>query len=153
MGRLRKLEELGLAQERQTGVWEITSDMEAKLKSLGNRGDIIKRMHRALRESKIDRPGGNYSVFDTAKPNNRIMGRLAGIGLTDEINDRHYLVIDATDGKVHYADVGHLRPELVPEKIACLPFHVLRNPNRAFPFQKPDHRCHRMFRWYGYQPH
>lgn len=116
MGRLRKLEELGLAKERQTGVWELTSDMEAKLKSLGNRGDIIKTMHRALRETGIDRPGGSYSVFDTTNTNIRIVGRVAGIGLTDEINDRHYLVIDATDGKVHYADVGHLRPEFVPDK-------------------------------------
>ncbi|MBZ0217680.1 MAG: DUF3363 domain-containing protein, partial [Fimbriimonadaceae bacterium] len=116
MGRLRKLEDLGLAKERQTGVWELTSDMEAKLKSLGNRGDIIKTMHRALRETGIDRPGGSYSVFDTVKPNNRIVGRVAGIGLTDEINDRHYLVVEGIDGKVHYADVGHLQPEFVPEK-------------------------------------
>ena len=116
MGRLRKLEEMGLAKERQTGVWEITSDMESKLKSLGNRGDIIKTMHRALREAGIDRPGGSYSVFDTSKPNNRIVGRVAGIGLTDEINDRHYLIIDALDGKVHYADLGHLRSEFAPEK-------------------------------------
>ena len=115
MGRLRKLEELGLAKERQTGVWEIAPDMESKLKSLGNRGDIIKTMHRALREAGIDRPGGSYSVFD-AKANNRIVGRVAGIGLADEINDRHYLVVDALDGKVHYADVGHLHPEFVPEK-------------------------------------
>ena len=116
MGRLRKLEQLGLAKERQTGVWQITSDMESTLRSLGQRGDIIKTMHRALREAGIDRPGGSYSVFDTDKPNNRIVGRVAGIGLADEINDRHYVVIDALDGKVHYADVGHLRPEFVPEK-------------------------------------
>ena len=116
MGRLRKLEELGLAKERQTGVWEITPDMETKLRSLGDRGDIIKTMHRALRETGIDRPGGSYSVFDTARPNSRIVGRVAGIGLTDEINDRHFMVIDGIDGKVHYADVGHLHPEFVPKK-------------------------------------
>lgn len=116
MGRLRKLEELGLAKERQTGVWQITPDLESTLRSLGNRGDIIKTMHRALREAGIDRPGGSYSVFDTAKSNNRIVGRVAGIGLTDEINDRHYLVVDALDGKVHYVDVGHVHPEFVPEK-------------------------------------
>ena len=116
MGRLRKLEELGFVKERQTGVWEITSDMESKLKSLGDRGDIIKTMHRALREAGIERPGGSYSVFDTARPSNRVVGRVAGIGLTDEINDRHYLVVDGIDGKVHYADVGHLSPEFVPDK-------------------------------------
>ena len=116
MGRLRKLKELGLARERQTGVWEIAPDTETKLRSLGNRDDIIKTMHRALREAGIDRPGGSYSVFDTAKPSNRVVGRVAGIGLTDEINDRHYLIVDGIDGKVHYADVGHLQPEFVPEK-------------------------------------
>ncbi|MBZ0261412.1 MAG: DUF3363 domain-containing protein [Hyphomicrobiales bacterium] len=116
MGRLRKLRELGLAKERQTGVWEIAPGTETNLRSLGNRGDIIKTMHRALREAGIDRPGGSYSVFDTAKPNNRIVGRVAGIGLIDEINDRHYIVVDGIDGKIRYADVGHLRPEFVPDK-------------------------------------
>jgi type IV secretory pathway VirD2 relaxase len=116
MGRLKKLQSFGLAEEKQTGVWQISPDIETKLKSLGQRGDIIKTMHRMMRETGIDRPAGSFAMFDTAKPGNRIVGCVAGLGLTDEINDRHYLVIDATDGKVHYADVGHLRPEFVPEK-------------------------------------
>jgi type IV secretory pathway VirD2 relaxase len=116
MGRLKKLQSLGLVEEKQTGVWQIGSDIEAKLKSLGQRGDIIKTMHRIMRETGIDRPAGSFAMFDTTKQNNRIVGRVAGLGLTDEINDRHYIVVDATDGKVHYADVGHLRPEFVPDK-------------------------------------
>ena len=116
MGRLRRLEDLGLAQESQTGVWQIADDIEPKLKSLGSRGDIIKTMHRALHEAKIDRPAGSFAIFDNSKPNNRIVGRVAGIGLTDEISDRHYLVVDGINGKVQYVDVGHLAPELVPEK-------------------------------------
>ena len=59
---------------------------------------------------------GSFAVFDTTKAGNRIVGRVAGIGLTDEINDRHYVVVDGIDGRVHYADVGHQRPEFVPEK-------------------------------------
>ncbi|MFN0190557.1 MAG: DUF3363 domain-containing protein [Aestuariivirga sp.] len=116
MGRLRKLEQMGLVREFQTGVWEIPTEIEGKLKSIGSRGDIIKTMHRALREAGIERPAGSFSLFDPMKPNARIVGRVAGIGLTDEINDRHYVVIDGTDGKVHYADLGHLPPELVPER-------------------------------------
>jgi hypothetical protein len=69
-----------------------------------------------MRVTDIDRPAGSFAMFDTAKPGDRIVGRVAGLGLTDEINDRHYIVVDATDGKVHYADVGHLRPEFVPDK-------------------------------------
>ena len=116
MGRLKKLKNLGLALERQTGVWQISPDVEVKLKSLGQRGDIIKTMHRVMRETGIDRPGGSFAMFDATKANNRIVGRVAGLGLTDEINDRHYIVIDGVDGKVHYADVGHVRPEFVPDK-------------------------------------
>jgi type IV secretory pathway VirD2 relaxase len=116
MGRLKKLQSLGLVEEKQTGVWQIAPDIETKLKSIGQRGDIIKTMHRAMRETGIDRPAGSFAMFDTTKPNNRIVGRVAGLGLTDEINDRHYIVVDSVDGKVHYADVGHLRPEFVPDK-------------------------------------
>jgi type IV secretory pathway VirD2 relaxase len=116
MGRLRKLEGMGLVRERQTGVWQLGQDIERKLRSLGQRGDIVKTMHKVLREAGIDRASGSYAVFDTAKPNNRIVGRVAGIGLTDEINDRHFVVVDGMDGKVHYADVGRLLPEFVPDK-------------------------------------
>jgi type IV secretory pathway VirD2 relaxase len=116
MGRLKKLQNLGLALERQTGVWQISPDVETKLRSLGQRGDIIKIMHRSIREAGIDRPAGSFAMFDSTKPNNRVVGRVAGLGLTDEINDRHYIVVDSVDGKVYYADVGHLRPEFVPDK-------------------------------------
>lgn len=116
MGRLRKLEDMGLVRERQTGVWQLGQDIERKLRSLGQRGDIIKTMHKVLKEAGIDRASGSYAVFDKAKPNNRIVGRVAGMGLTDEINDRHFVVVDGMDGKVHYADMGHLSPEIVPGK-------------------------------------
>jgi type IV secretory pathway VirD2 relaxase len=116
MRRLKVLSSLGLAKERQTGVWQIAPDIEPKLRSLGHRGDIIKTMHRVMKEAGIERAGASFAMFDTTRPNNRIVGRVAGIGLTDEINDRHYVVVDGLDGKVHYADVGHMRPEFVPEK-------------------------------------
>ena len=116
MGRLKTLQSLGLADEKQTGVWQIAPDIETKLRSLGQRGDIIKTMHRVLGEAGIGRSGSSFAKFDATKNGNRIVGSVAGIGLTDEINDRHYVVVDGVDGKVHYADIGHLRPEFVPDK-------------------------------------
>lgn len=116
MGRLRKLEKLGLAMERRTGVWEVSEEAESKLRQLGRREDIIKTMHRVIREAGIDRPAGGFAVFDAGGPGSRIVGRVAGLGLSDELNDKHYLVIDGTDGRVHHADVGRIPPELVPEK-------------------------------------
>lgn len=68
-----------------------------------------------MKRALIDRAAALPCLTPT-KPGNRIVGRVAGLGLSDEVNDRHYIVIDGIDGKVHYADVGHLRPELVPDK-------------------------------------
>ena len=116
MGRLRKLERLGLSQERKTGVWEVAEGIEQRLKQLGSRDDIIKTMHRVLRETGIDRRAGSFAMFDAGSPTSRIVGRVAGLGLSDELHDKHYLVIDGLDGRVHYADVGRIPPELVPEK-------------------------------------
>lgn len=116
MGRLRKLERLGLATERRMGVWEVSEEAEAKLRQLGSRDDITKTMHRVLREGGLDRPAGGFAIFDATNPHSRIVGRVVGLGLSDEFRDKHYLVVDGIDGRVHYTDVGYIPPELVPEK-------------------------------------
>jgi type IV secretory pathway VirD2 relaxase len=77
--------------ERQTSVWEMGGELDARLRALGKRGDIVKTMHQALSEAGINRPAGSFALFEPQKPGSRIVGRVAGIGLTDEINDRHYL--------------------------------------------------------------
>ena len=114
MRRLKHLSNLGLATELQTGVWEIDPDIERKLKGLGKRNDIIATMHRAMREAKIDRPGVSFAIFDSETATRPVIGRVAAVGLTDEINDKHFVVVDGIDGKVHYADIGRIRPEALP---------------------------------------
>ena len=116
MRRLKHLSNLGLANELQTGVWEIDSDIERKLKNLGKRNDIIATMHRAMREAKIDRPAGSFAIFEGEASATPVIGRVAAVGLTDEINDRHFVVVDGIDGKVRYSDIGRIRPEALPGK-------------------------------------
>ena len=116
MQRLCYLKGLGLAEERQTGVWEIDSGTEAKLRALGQRIDITKTMLHALREASIDRPAGSFAIFHSEESKIRVIGRLAPIGLTDEITDRHYVVDNGTDGRVHYADISTQRPGTLPGK-------------------------------------
>jgi type IV secretory pathway VirD2 relaxase len=113
MGRLRKLQSYGLAQEKQTGVWELSPNTETRLKALGQRHDIINTMHGVMREAGIDRPAGSFSIYHGEKP---VVGKVAAIGLADELSDRRYVVIDGTDGRVHYADLGNVKPELLPER-------------------------------------
>src|SRR3546814_6143705 len=74
---------------------------------MGERGDIIKTMHREMTARGLVRPATDYVVFDPAASDGRpITGRVVSRGLTDEINDRHYLIVDALDGRAHYVDIG-----------------------------------------------
>ena len=83
MGRLRKLERLGLATEIGPGQWTIAADAQGALRALGERDDIIKRMHKAMSERGIDRGAANY-VLD-ADPAQPVIGKLVDRGLHDEL--------------------------------------------------------------------
>lgn len=108
MGRLRKLESMGLADELRPGVWRIAERTETTLRQLGERGDIIKTMQRVLKEAGIDRGAADYSVFDASKPGLKVTGKIVAMGLSNELQDQHYVVVDGTDGKLHYAEIGRL---------------------------------------------
>ncbi|MEJ5030227.1 relaxase/mobilization nuclease and DUF3363 domain-containing protein [Comamonas sp. MYb69] len=100
IGRLQHLQRLGLADEMQPGTWAIHADAEKTLRALGERGDIIRTMQRAMsgqpRELAVFEPGEDEGGGRT------VIGRVAAKGLADELRDRAYLVIDGTDGKAHY---------------------------------------------------
>ncbi len=49
IGRLQRLQHLGLADETQPGTWAVHADAEKTLRALGERGDIIRTMQRAMR--------------------------------------------------------------------------------------------------------
>jgi type IV secretory pathway VirD2 relaxase len=114
--RLGHLSDLGLAMERQTGVWQIDPAIEQKLRSLGKHKDIIATMHRAMKRAGFDRPAGSFAIFRAEDGSKPVLGKVAALGLTDEISDRHFVVIDGVDGRVHYTDIGSVRPEALPEK-------------------------------------
>ena len=55
-GRLLKLEQLGLADQIGGRRWELTEDLDIKLRTLGERGAIIKAFNRALKAKGLNRP-------------------------------------------------------------------------------------------------
>jgi len=106
-GRLQKLKHLGLAEEVRPGEWRLAGGLEETLKRMGERGDIIRTMHREMTEKGVTRAAADYVIFDPAAKDSRpIAGRVVSRGLSDEINDRHYVIIDALDGRTHYVDIG-----------------------------------------------
>ncbi|OYZ90309.1 MAG: type VI secretion protein, partial [Xanthobacter sp. 17-67-6] len=101
VGRLRKLEALGLADEIGPGQWIIDEKAEATLRALGERGDIIKRMHRVLTAQGIERGTASY-VLAGESLDAPIIGRLVDRGLDDELKGTAYAVVDGVDGRTHH---------------------------------------------------
>ncbi|OYX74022.1 MAG: type VI secretion protein [Caulobacter sp. 32-67-35] len=107
VGRLRKLETLGLADQVGPGQWAITDKAEATLRELGERGDIIKRMHRALTDRGIQRGAASY-VLAGESLNDPVVGRLVDRGLDDELKGTAYAVVDGVDGRTHHIKLTDL---------------------------------------------
>ncbi|MCT8875903.1 relaxase/mobilization nuclease and DUF3363 domain-containing protein [Shewanella xiamenensis] len=96
-GRLQRLQRMGLASEQQPSAWTIHSEAEPTLQAMGERGDIIRTMQRAMSGKQRD-----LVVFQTGEEGHSIVGRVVGKGLADELYDKSYMVIDGIDGKAHY---------------------------------------------------
>ncbi len=107
VGRLRKLESLGLADQVGPGQWTIDPKAEATLRELGERGDIIKRMHRALTDRGIERGSASY-VLAAESLDTPIIGRLVDRGLDDELKGTAYAVVDGVDGRTHHIKLPDL---------------------------------------------
>ncbi|MBE9605726.1 DUF3363 domain-containing protein [Acetobacteraceae bacterium H6797] len=107
VGRLRTLEVLGVAGQVGHSQWFIKPEAESVLRELGERGDIIKRMHRALTKRGIERGSADY-VIAAESLDVPIIGRLVERGLDDELKGTAYAVVDGVDGRTHHIKLPHL---------------------------------------------
>src|SRR3546814_5781344 len=89
----------------EPGRWQLAEGMDDTLRRMGERGDIIRTMQRAFTEHGLQRAAADYAIAEPAQMT-PIVGRVVERGLSDEANDRHYLIVDATDGRSHYVDIG-----------------------------------------------
>ncbi|TBR22002.1 MAG: DUF3363 domain-containing protein [Reyranella sp.] len=105
--RARKLGRMDLATEVEPGQWSVSQRAEHVLRELGERGDIIKAMHRALdREGLADTRSAADYVLHPATVTEPIIGHVLDKGLgSDETGERVRLVIDGVDGRVHHLEV------------------------------------------------
>ncbi|NIJ63123.1 type IV secretory pathway VirD2 relaxase [Sphingomonas leidyi] len=103
-GRLRKLSAMGLAEDLGQGRWRLADGLEETLRRMGERGDIIRLMQRELTACRLERAQADRVIEgDLHEP---VIGRVIKRGFSDEHRDRHYLIVDGVDGRVHYLDVG-----------------------------------------------
>ena len=97
IGRLQRLTDMGLALPAGMNRWRLQPDIEHTLRAMGERGDIVRTMQRALGSERRDMVV--FTPGDGAQP---VVGRVAGKGLADELQERGYLVLDGIDGRAHY---------------------------------------------------
>jgi type IV secretory pathway VirD2 relaxase len=103
-GRLRKLKAMDLAEDIGGGRYRLAEGLEDALRRMGERGDIIRLMQRELTERRLDRAGVEQVVSSQLRE--PVVGRLISRGFSDEHRDRHYVMVDGIDGRVHYVDIG-----------------------------------------------
>ena len=107
--RLGKLEKMGLATEQSPGVWELSDRLEPTLREMGERGDIVRTMQKAMRAEGHDRDPMSFQIHDTA-PATPIIGRVVNKHLSDELGANLTLVIDGIDGRTHHvSSVDHAK--------------------------------------------
>ena len=106
-GRLQKLASMSLADDVGGGRWRLADDLEGTLRTLGERGDIIRTMQRELTARNLQRPWIGRSLFGAGETDPEpVVGRVIARGLANEHRDRHYLLVDGVDGHAHYVDIG-----------------------------------------------
>ena len=86
VGRLQKLERMGLARPMGPAQWRLAEDAEPTLRDLGMRGDVIRTMQRAFAAEGHERELASLAFHDArAGPDRPIIGRVLEKGLDDEL--------------------------------------------------------------------
>lgn len=107
MGRLKKLERMDLATQFGAAHWRLAPDLAGTLRRMGERGDIIRTMQRAYAVRDHAPAIADQAIYDPVAPDARpLVGRIVERGLADEYADRHYMIVEATDGRSHYVAIG-----------------------------------------------
>ncbi|MFZ5617668.1 MAG: DUF3363 domain-containing protein [Pseudomonadota bacterium] len=110
--RLAKLEKMGLAAEHAPGVWELSERLVPTLRALGERGDIVRSMHKALKADGMERDPMTFRIHEAA-PETSIVGRVVDKYLSDELGENLTLVVDGIDGQTHH--VSSIEPARVDD--------------------------------------
>ena len=94
LGRMQTLEALGLAAPLGPAQWSLSPQAETKLRALGERGDITRRLHDAM----TGRSPSEWAL-DADPGSGAVIGRLVARGLDDELKGTAYAIVDSVDGR------------------------------------------------------
>ena len=100
IARLRTLERMKLARQTGPGQWQLSKDLSTRLRKLGERGDIIKALHKSAGH-RYDRVlDADYALRHNEALSRNVTGAVLDTGLGGEFHDQKYAVIDTLDGRI-----------------------------------------------------
>jgi type IV secretory pathway VirD2 relaxase len=97
--RLKYLESIGLATKVGKKIWNLSSDLETTLKNMQLSNDIIKSLARRGLSLSTVHSSLQPTVISASKP---LTGKVMDMGLENELHDKRYLLLEGTDGQLHY---------------------------------------------------
>jgi type IV secretory pathway VirD2 relaxase len=114
--RAQFLESLGLARRAPEGQWRLEAGWDRKLRRMGERGDVIKQMNQSLRQIDTSR----YVICGDDVPRSPlegelVHGRIAAIGLRDNVPDGMYAMVETVRGSGYYIPLSQAQSEKVRE--------------------------------------
>ena len=133
--RLGTLCKMGLATAHGGGTWTLSPNLQQTLTRMSERGDIIRGLQRAVSQHAKGRMVDAGAIHNPHSPEERaVTGQILSTGVWDDIEDRAYIVMDFTDGRVRFVDIGK------SEKLAELNTGKIVTINPSVPEPKPsDH--------------
>jgi type IV secretory pathway VirD2 relaxase len=98
LARLEHLERMQLAERLTPGIWALAPGWQEQLRGLGERNDIVRQMHAAVRGDPA-----RYRVLDPDQPlpSSVIHGCVRAKGLADELRGPVYAIVEAPDGHAY----------------------------------------------------
>ncbi|MEI7669127.1 MAG: DUF3363 domain-containing protein [Pseudomonadota bacterium] len=112
MGRLSKLESLSMATKVTSSLWEIDEALLAKLKTLDTRNVLFERVRThskqiiATNDIVLVHKDSAIGVPLSEPLSEPVTGKVIGKGLVNELYDKKYIIVSATDGKTYHAGLS-----------------------------------------------
>jgi len=129
LARLETLEQLQVAERVSPNTWQLAQGWQQTLQLLGERGDIIKQMHRAMREQVLE-----YRIFD-AGGSAPVEGIVRHKGLHDELTNTPFIIVETAHREAHYVrlDVADAQQLAMGERVRvhAVPGKWLTAPDQA----------------------
>jgi type IV secretory pathway VirD2 relaxase len=119
IARLATLESLNLVARTSPTSWNVAEGWQETLRELGERGDVIKRMHHAL-----EGRASSYRVFQSS-PGATVEGIIKQKGLHDELADDPYVIVQTARLEAVYVRLDQATAATLKEgasvRFACEP--------------------------------